>query len=79
MAPTTFEFETTVIRGRHERELTVKYVFAGSGHPQVSWTSLDLSPVEWAVIDDECADRADADWAEHLADQDVAVLWELVA
>ena len=82
MSATTFEFETEVIRGRsgeHELPVVVRYVFAGTGHPQVSWASLDLSPVEWAVIDDEVADRADADWAEHLADQDEPVLGELAA
>ena len=77
----SFQFETTVIRGRAERELpcVVKYVFDGTGHPQVAWTSLDLSPVEWAVVGDECADRADADWAEYLNDQDEPVLGELAA
>ena len=69
----SFEFETEVIRGRaggHEIPVTVKYVFAGTGKPQVSWVSLDLSPVEWAVIDDEVADRCNADWAAWVADQD---------
>ncbi len=68
----TFTYETTVIRGRHERELpcTVTYIYNGTAKPMASWTSLDLSPVEWAVIDDEVADRCDADWADYLAEQD---------
>ena len=70
--PATFEFETDVIRGRTEREvpLTVRYTYAGTGTPYIAWASLDLSPVEWAVIEDEAAERCDADYADWLADQD---------
>ncbi len=64
------EFTTDIQRGNRDLECRVKYVFSGTGHPQVSWTSLDLSPCEWAVIDDEVADRADADWADWISDQD---------
>ncbi len=66
----TFTFETTLLRGRNEveHELTVEYLFDGTGHPTLWKASIPVSGEEWNQLADQVADRCDADFLDEFGD-----------
>lgn len=72
----TFTFETSIYRGRTEREVVVEaqYAYDGTGMP-VLLAAYDeygpwLSRAETESVKDAMADRCEADYAAWLADRD---------
>ncbi len=70
----TFTFETHIERRGHEWPVSVTYTCDATGKIEDMSAETDdggeLRKSEWWQIDDEIADRIDADLAEWLADQD---------
>lgn len=66
----SFELDSYVDRRGREWPVRVRYSFGGIGYPLIAWTSLDLSPVEFAVVNDEIAAVCDDDYDDWMADQD---------
>lgn len=74
----TFTFSTYVLRGRweHETRVTATYAFDGEGAPELltadTADNTYLSREEWAQIEDDMADRCDADWMDADFDDSLA-------